>query len=44
MGGVIWQLMAKSSEANNTVLQDTLRARSPAARPLIREKMDLSFV
>jgi hypothetical protein len=44
VGGAIWQLMAKSGEANKTFLQETLRRRSPAARPLIREKMDLSFV
>jgi hypothetical protein len=44
MGGVIWQLMTKSGEAKKTFLQETLRRRSPAATPLIREKMDLSFV
>jgi hypothetical protein len=44
VGGVIWQLMVKSGEANKTFLQETLRRRSPAATPLTREKMDLSFV
>jgi hypothetical protein len=44
VSGVIWQLTAKKGEANNRLLQETLRKRSPAATPLIREKMDLSFV
>jgi hypothetical protein len=44
VGGVNWQLMANSGEANKTVLQETLRTRSPAATPLIRKKTDLLFV
>jgi hypothetical protein len=43
-GGIIWQLMAKSVEANQRVLQESLRRWTSASTALIRELLGLPSV